>query len=82
MPLDAKVVFSPGRPWLDYKRFPLAQATFDVIRRGVPEAVLVTGGAARYDQMPLYFNASDVVLQTSFSEASPAVVKEALACEA
>ena len=81
IPLDAKVVFFPGRPWLDYKRFPLAQATFDMVRRRVPEAVLVTGGAARYDQMPLYFNASDVVLQTSFSEASPAVVKEALACE-
>jgi len=81
IPSDAKVVFFSGRAGAGYKRFSLAQATFDLVRRRAPGALLVTAGDIRYDDMPLYFNAADAVLQTSFCEASPAVVKEALACE-
>jgi glycosyltransferase involved in cell wall biosynthesis len=42
---------------------------------------LTTGGGIDADAMPLHYNAADVVLQTSYSEASPTIVKEALACE-
>ncbi len=33
-----------------------------------------------YDEVPVWMNASDVVLLTSFQEGSPTVIKEALAC--
>jgi teichuronic acid biosynthesis glycosyltransferase TuaC len=80
IPPDAKVIFFSNRP-ADYKRFSLTQATYDLIRQRAPEAMLLTAGKIPHDEMPLYFNAADAVLQTSYCEASPAVVKEALACE-
>ncbi len=81
IPSDEFVVFFSASPKTGFKRFALAEASFQIIRRHIPGAVLLTGGSIAHDAMPLYFNAADVVLQTSFHEASPTVVKEALACE-
>jgi glycosyltransferase involved in cell wall biosynthesis len=81
MPSGAPIVFFSGRPAASYKGFALARATYEIVERRLPGALLVTAGSIPYDEMPLYFNAADVVLQTSFCEASPTVVKEALACE-
>jgi teichuronic acid biosynthesis glycosyltransferase TuaC len=33
-----------------------------------------------YEQVPIWLNASDVLLVTSHHEGSPTIVKEALAC--
>ena len=81
IPEDSAVVFFPASPRNFRKRFPLAQGAYAVVRENVPNALMLTGGGIAADEMPLYYNAADVVLQTSFSEASPTVVKEALACE-
>jgi len=59
----------------------LAREAYELVRRELPDALIVTGGSIHADTMPLYYNVGDVVLQTSLYEASPTVVKEALACE-
>lgn len=81
IPLGAAVVFFPANPSNARKRFSLAGEAFERFRKSMPSAVLLTAAGVPYENMPLYFNAADVVIQTSFAEASPAVVKEALACE-
>jgi len=72
--------FSPN-PRFKLKRFDLADATYKIIRRHEPTAVLLTGGSIPHHAMPIYYNAADVVLQTSYYEGSPTIVKESLACE-
>ena len=81
IPMDAFVLFFPANPKSYEKRIALAQVTYGVVRRRHPKALMLTGGSIPPDTMPLYYNAADVVLQTSFYEGSPTVVKEALACE-
>jgi len=78
---DGMVIFFPANPRVQRKRFPLAQEAVALVRRKVGNVVLLTGGGIDADEMPYYYNAADVVLQTSYCEASPTVVKEALACE-
>jgi len=81
IPLQALVVFFPASPRAEGKRFALAQAAFEIVRAQVPHAILIPAGQIPHESMPLYYNAADVVLQASFYEASPTVVKETLACE-
>jgi len=81
LPPDRAIIFFPPHPRNRRKRFVLASQTYDVVRRLLPGALLVTGGSIDADMMPVYYNAADVMLQTSYCEASPTVVKEALACE-
>ncbi len=78
---DGVVIFFPANPQVQRKRFPLAQEAVNLVRREIGNVVLLTGGGIDADDMPYYYNAADVVLQTSYCEASPTVVKEALACE-
>lgn len=58
----------------------LAYAALDVLRRlGVDAEIHELRGVA-YGQVPVWLNASDALLVTSFHEGSPTIVKEALAC--
>lgn len=81
LPSDATVLFFPASPRARGKRFDLVQAACEILRDRIPTLKLVTGGGIPYAMMPVYYNAADVVIQSSFYEASPTVVKEALACE-
>jgi teichuronic acid biosynthesis glycosyltransferase TuaC len=81
IPLEARVVFFPNTPTGAGKRFSLVRAAFDLLRAAVGDAILLTGGGIAYEDMPSYYNAADVILQASYYEASPTIVKEALACE-
>lgn len=79
---DTTVIFFPGDVRKKHKRFELAQETFTILRRRLTgDVTMLAGGDIPLEQMPLYYNAADVVLQTALAEASPTIIKEALACE-
>ena len=79
LPEEKPIVFFPASPrerdfQKNYKLFQQSQAYWKS-----PVHVL-TAGAIPHEQMPLYMNAANVIVQTSRYEASPMVVKEAMAC--
>ncbi len=81
LPAEALILFYPASPRARAKRFELVETAYGIVRKRRPNAQLLTGGGIPHAMMPVYYNAADVVLQSSFYEASPTVVKEALACE-
>lgn len=73
-----KHVLWPADPLRDVKNFGLARAAMEALQRENCELTILKGKTR--DEMAVYYNASDVVLVTSYWEGSPNVVKEALAC--
>jgi teichuronic acid biosynthesis glycosyltransferase TuaC len=63
------------------KRPELAQAAVDCLKALGVNAELRHLRGVSYDQVPIWLNASDVLLVTSHHEGSPTIVKEALACD-
>ncbi|HOE96353.1 MAG TPA: glycosyltransferase family 4 protein [Candidatus Sumerlaeota bacterium] len=78
---EGPLLFFPYAPGKPAKRDDLARAAFAIVRRTHPGAQLVVGGAIPYAAMPDAIRASDVLLILTDYEASPTIVKEALACE-
>jgi glycosyltransferase involved in cell wall biosynthesis len=62
------------------KRPELANAAVEQLRGLGINAELHLLRGVPYDQVPIWLNASDVLLVTSYHEGSPTIVKEALAC--
>jgi teichuronic acid biosynthesis glycosyltransferase TuaC len=62
------------------KRPDLARASVDALKKSDVNAELHFLKGVPYEEVPIWFNASDALLLTSFHEGSPTVVKEALAC--
>lgn len=59
----------------------MAKNVFLQVKKKLPNVRLkVLEGDIPYERVPLYMNASDCLLVTSYSEGSPGIVKEALAC--
>ncbi|MDF0652592.1 MAG: glycosyltransferase [Nitrospira sp.] len=63
------------------KRLYLAQAAVDKVNRSGLNAELHQLRGVPHEEVPIWLNASDVVLLTSLHEGSPNVIKEALACD-
>lgn len=76
-----KYLLFPGNPSDPVKGFALAQEAVRIVQERTREEVeLAVLWAVAPENVPLYMNAADVMILTSFSEGSPNVVKEALAC--
>lgn len=63
------------------KRLYLAQAAIDKANRSGLNAEVHQLRGVAHEEVPIWLNASDVVLLTSLHEGSPNVIKEALACD-
>lgn len=76
-----KVLF-PGNPDNPGKGFDLASASVRVAASLMGESIdLVPLWNVAPDDVPVYMNACEAMLMTSFTEGSPNVVKEAMACD-
>jgi glycosyltransferase involved in cell wall biosynthesis len=85
-PEDGLCVLFPCDPNKPEKRAELAAAGFEQWRQSLPEteraaARLEVGGKIQYDRMPDAIRACDAILTPTDYEASPTVIKEALACD-
>jgi glycosyltransferase involved in cell wall biosynthesis len=78
---EGDYILFPCDPRKPEKRHDLARAAFDAFARHRPGAQLIVGGHIEREAMPAHIQASDVVLVPTDYEASPTVVKEAMACE-
>jgi glycosyltransferase involved in cell wall biosynthesis len=78
---DEQHVLFAGRPSAGgYKRYPLAEAAFELVRKSNPSAQLLTLDRRPQQEVARFLNAVDCLLLTSAHEGSPNIVKEALAC--
>lgn len=75
---EKKYVLFASDPARKEKNFELAEKAFNQIKNDKLELLVVHGKSN--DTMPLYYNASDVLLFTSHREGSPNVIKEAMSC--
>ena len=77
---DVQHILFAGRPSAGgYKRYPLAEAAFELVRKANPSAQLVTLDRRPQQEVARILNAVDCLLLTSAHEGSPNIVKEALA---
>jgi glycosyltransferase involved in cell wall biosynthesis len=78
---DRRYVLFPGSPNIPRKNYPLAQAAVTQATKHTPKPIeLVVLWGVPPERVPLYMNACDALLMTSFIEGSPNVVKEAMGC--
>jgi teichuronic acid biosynthesis glycosyltransferase TuaC len=77
LPKNKKIIFFPAAPKNTQKGYDMLCAAID--RVGDKDIHLVAAGAIPYEEMPIYMGAADVVVQLSDFEASPSILKEAMA---
>jgi teichuronic acid biosynthesis glycosyltransferase TuaC len=77
---DRYYVLFGNDPQRTVKNFPLAQASIERLRARGISAELVVASGLPHEKVPQYINASNVIILTSFTEGSPNIVKEAMAC--
>lgn len=78
-----RYVLFPAVPSRVEKRYELATRAVEMLRERSPEmrdVELIALNNVPHEDVPLYMNASEVALLTSSFEASPVVIREALAC--
>ena len=78
LPMNARLVLFPYDRRRKIKRYDLALAAVQHLGASDVECITVSG--IKNEEMPWYYNASDVMILCSESEGSPTSVKEALAC--
>jgi len=78
---DRRYILFPGNPDNPRKGFRLAESAVEHASRLVSDRMeLIRLRDVPPDRVPLYMNACDVMLMTSYIEGSPNVVKEAMSC--
>jgi teichuronic acid biosynthesis glycosyltransferase TuaC len=67
-------------PGIPVKRFPLAAAAVEQLRRNDPSIELIVTHRETQPRLALHMNACDALVFPSFQEGSPTIVKQAMAC--
>ena len=83
LPDNRRYVLFPAAPSRVEKRYDLARRGIERLRETWPDArdvELIALDNVPHERVPLFMNASEVVLMTSSFEASPVTIREALAC--
>jgi teichuronic acid biosynthesis glycosyltransferase TuaC len=75
-----KYLLFAANPAIAVKRFPLAQAAFELVRQRFPEAELLVVYKEPQPRLALYMSACDALIFPSYQEGSPNIVKQAMAC--
>jgi glycosyltransferase involved in cell wall biosynthesis len=78
LPLDEKLILFMGDTGNVRKNYALLEKAYPLLK--TKNTRVVTPYPVQHDQVPLYFNACDVLAFPSFEEGSPNIIKEALAC--
>ena len=78
--LDKKYLLFPGNPLNPIKRYDMFVDVLEVLQKDGLLVEKLVLKSIPHNMMPLYYNASDVLVLVSDSEGSPTVVKEAMAC--
>ena len=80
---EKRYVLFPSVPSRVEKRYELARRAVETLRERAADAAdveLIALNNVPHEDVPVYMNASELVLLTSAFEASPVVIREALAC--
>lgn len=80
LPPDKRLVLFVAHPKNYIKRYDLAEAAVQLLRQALPDVELMAVYQAPHDTVPTFMNACDALVLTSTYEASPCVIKEAMAC--
>lgn len=78
--LQKKYLLFAANPEIPVKRFSLARAIADQMTMQDPAVELLVVYKEPQERLPLFMNACDVLVFTSYQEGSPNVVKQAMAC--
>lgn len=79
LPVGDRTVLFPASPSRRGKRYDIVSKAMELVKRRVPDLRLITLGGVSPQLVPTYMNACDALVFTSEYEASPMVIKEALA---
>src|SRR5437588_8019044 len=77
---DRKYLLIAANPHIAVKRFPLAQAVAEELKRRDGSTELLVVYKEPQDRLALFMSACDALIFTSYQEGSPNVVKQAMAC--
>lgn len=69
-----------ANPAVAVKRFPLAQAAFELLKAKQPNVELLVVHKEPQERLALYMSACDALVFPSYQEGSPNIVKQSMAC--